>query len=92
MYQVELSKEAANYYRKMDKPTRDRMDEALDILSHSPFNVEGHDIKPLHGPLKGLWRYRVGRFRIVYRADRRAKEVQVVTIRSRGEVYRGPAG
>lgn len=87
MQQVSLSKEAAKYYQKMDKPTRDRMDHALDIISDDPFDVEHHDIKPLRGTLKGLWRYRIGKFRIVYCVNRGAKEVQIVTIRSRGEAY-----
>ena len=87
MHQVSLSKEAVKYYQKMDKPTRGRIDHALDIISGDPFDVEHHDIKPLHGALKGLWRYRIGKFRIVYRVNRGAKQVQIVTIRARGEVY-----
>ncbi len=91
MYQVNLSKEAAKYYQKMDKPNRGRIDEALDAIGADPFDVEHHDIKPLHEPLKGLWRYRVGKFRIVYRVSREAKEVQIITIRPRGDVYQGSA-
>ena len=87
MYRVSLSKEAAKYYQRMDKSARSRIDEALDAIGSNPFDVEHHDIKPLHGPLKGLWRYRVGKFRIVYRVNREPKEVQIVTIRSRGEAY-----
>lgn len=87
MYQVKLSKEAANYYRRIDKPTQSRIDEALDAIGDDPFDVEHRDIKPLHGLLKGLWRYRVGKFRIVYRVNREAEEVQIATIRPRGEVY-----
>lgn len=87
MYQVKLSKEAAKYYRKMDRPTRDRIDKALDAIGDDPFDVEHHDIKPLHGLLKELWRYRMGKFRIVYRVNREAKEVQIATIRPRGKAY-----
>jgi len=87
VYQVKLSKEAAKYYQKMDKPTRSRIDKALDAIRDDPFDVEHHDIKPLHGLLKGLWRYRLGKFRIVYRVNREAKEVQIAIIRPRGEIY-----
>ncbi len=87
MYLVSLSKEAAKAYRKMDESTRKRIDKALDAIGVNPFDVEHHDIKPLHGPLKGLWRYRVGRLRIVYRVNKEAEEVQIVTIRARGEAY-----
>jgi mRNA interferase RelE/StbE len=87
VYQVKLSKEAAKYYRKIDKPTRGRIDEALDAIGDDPFDREHHDIKSLHGPLKGLWRYRVGTLRIVYRVNREAKEIQIATIRPRGKAY-----
>lgn len=87
MYLVSLSKEAAKAYRKMDESTRERIDKALDAIRANPFDAEPHDIKPLHGPLKGLWRYRVGQLRIVYRAHVEAKEVQIVTIRARGQAY-----
>jgi mRNA interferase RelE/StbE len=71
----------------MDKPTRSRIDKALDAIRDRPFGVEHHDIKPLHGLLKGLWRYRLGKFRIVYRVEREAKEVHIAIIRPRSEVY-----
>ncbi|MCK4234673.1 type II toxin-antitoxin system RelE/ParE family toxin [candidate division WOR-3 bacterium] len=44
-------------------------------------------MKPLHEPMKGLWRFRVGKFRIIYRVKKKAMQVQVVTICSRGEAY-----
>jgi len=87
VYLVSLSNEAAKAYRKTDESTRKRIDKALDAIGVCPFDVEHHDIKPLHGPLKGLWRYRVGRLRIVYRVHMEAGEVQVATIGARGEAY-----
>ncbi|MEA3431529.1 MAG: type II toxin-antitoxin system RelE/ParE family toxin [candidate division WOR-3 bacterium] len=87
MYRIVLSKEASKYYRKVDKPARNRLDDAMDALANNPFDVQHHDIKPLHEPLRGLWRYRVGKFRVIYRVDKEASRVQIVTIRSRGEAY-----
>jgi len=87
VYRIVLSKEASKYYRKVDKATRNRLDNALDKLANDPFNIEHYDIKPLHEPLKGLWRFRVGKLRIIYRVARKAMQVHIVTICSRGEAY-----
>lgn len=87
MYRIVLSKEAAKYYRKVDKQARSRLDNALDALANDPFDVQHHDIKPLHEPLKGLWRYRVGKLRIIYRVDKKGTQIQIVTICSRAEAY-----
>jgi len=87
MYRIVLSKEAAKHYQKVDKHTRKRLDDALDAIAIDPFDVQHYDIKPLHKPLKGLWRYRVGKFRIVYRVGKKSEQIQIVTIRSRGGAY-----
>jgi len=87
VYKVVLSKEAAKYYQKADKSTRNRLDDALDAITNNPFNVQHHDIKPLQEPLRGLWRYRVGKLRIVYGIDKKTKQIQVVTIHPRGNIY-----
>jgi len=87
MYRIVLSKEASKYYRKADKSSRNRLDNALDNLANDPLDAQHYDIKPLHEPLKGLWRFRVGKLRIIYRVEKKATQVQIVTICSRGEAY-----
>ena len=44
--------------------------------------------QPLTGPLGKLWRYRVGRFRVVCDLQDEAVRVLVVRIGRRDEVYR----
>ena len=88
MYDVEISKESAKYYKKVDAITRSRINKALNIILLNPKDTDHYDIKPLRGILKGLWRYRVGNIRIIYRINNEKKKVQIVTIRPRGEVYR----
>ena len=46
---------------KLDDETSRRVREAIRILRRKPFSG-----KPLRGRLRNLWRYRVGRYRIVY--------------------------
>jgi mRNA interferase RelE/StbE len=43
--------------------------------------------EPLQRELKGLWRYRVRRFRIVYRVDRPRRILQVLAVGHRHTVY-----
>ena len=43
--------------------------------------------KPLRGELKGLWRYRVGAFRVVCRLEDDVSRVLVLRVAHRREVY-----
>jgi mRNA interferase RelE/StbE len=42
---------------------------------------------PLERELKGLWRFRVRRFRIVYEVDRKRRRVRVMAVVHRRDVY-----
>jgi mRNA interferase RelE/StbE len=42
---------------------------------------------PLEGALKGLWRFRVRRFRIVYAIERSRRRVRVMAVAHRRHVY-----
>ncbi len=46
-----------------------------------------HIGKPLKDELKGLWSYRVNRYRIVYRIDHHVIEVQVIDLGPRTLIY-----
>lgn len=46
-----------------------------------------HDVKALHGE-KGLYRIRVGDYRIVYRVEDRIITIVIVRVRHRKDVYR----
>ena len=51
-------------------------------------NPRSHsNIKPLKGELAGYYRYRVGDYRVVYSIDDEQKQVFVLIIKHRGEVY-----
>jgi mRNA interferase RelE/StbE len=41
----------------------------------------------LHAELEGLWKYRVRRFRLVYRVDRKSKLIDVVAVGERRGIY-----
>lgn len=44
--------------------------------------------KPLKGIFKGLYRYRLGDYRVIYALDRADKKVIILHIRHRSEAYR----
>ena len=55
---------------------------ALETLSEDP-----HLGKPLKDKLKGMWSYRVSRYRIVYRIHHNWIEIQIVAIGQRNLIY-----
>jgi mRNA-degrading endonuclease RelE of RelBE toxin-antitoxin system len=84
-----ISPKAASYLRRLPRQRQEAVAEALDYLCNvSPFHHPNPTvIKPLRGPRKGQWRYRIGSIRIVYTVDRDMHTVQIVAIDTRGDVY-----
>jgi len=86
MYKIELSRQAAKFYQRVDTSTVKRLNVAFTKLSEEPF---GHyNIKRLHGKLKGSFRLRVGDIRIIYSVDDTKKVVYIEIIRPRGDAYK----
>lgn len=73
MYDIELAKKAAKFYRKADIPTVRRLNAAFDHLAADPFHH--YNIKPLSSDLQVSYRLRVGDIRIVYSVDDAVKIV-----------------
>ena len=68
MYDILLTKEAQAFYDKADDPLAKRLNRCLEQLR--TMSLHQHpNIKRLHGPLTGFFRYRVGDWRVVYRVD-----------------------
>ena len=83
-FRVAFSKDALKYYRKVDANTAARLDRCFEVLEDDPFS--GGDIKPLKG-MRGRYRYRVGKLRVLYGIDLEDRMVKVFAILSRGEAY-----
>jgi len=58
----------------------------ISVLERSP-TYSGKSIKKLKGDLEGLYKYRIGSLRIIYTIDVDKKEVYIVTVDNRGDVY-----
>lgn len=84
---IDYTETALKQLRALDKPTARRILDHLDgrvIGSCDPRSAG----KALVGPLGGLWRYRVGDYRIVCEVQDGRMRVLVVRLGNRGEVYR----
>jgi mRNA interferase RelE/StbE len=83
---IVLTKPAKRVYDKAPGDVRQRLDNCFEDLEKSP--IYGNNIKPLTGQLKGLIRYRVGDWRLIYRLFKEKKTVEIVAILPRGDAYR----
>ena len=85
MYSVEYAKSVAKDLRRLPKKIRAR---ALDVVE-TVLAEDPHQGRPLTGPYKGLFRFRVGDYRIVYTIERDELVILVLRIRHRRDVYQG---
>jgi len=84
---IDYTNTAKTQLRKLDKPAARRI---LDFMDE---RVAGRDDprstgKALTGPLGGLWRYRIGDFRVICDIQDDALRILVVQLGNRREVYR----
>ncbi|MFF2846649.1 type II toxin-antitoxin system RelE/ParE family toxin [Streptomyces sp. NPDC058001] len=85
-YAFRFTTAAQRQLRAIDRPAAMRVLTALTALGDDPYR-EDADIKKLSGP-SGLYRLRVGPYRIAYQVDDGELLVLVVKIGDRREVYR----
>lgn len=85
MFEVILTQEAMRTYRKVDTPLVRKLNRSFDILADNPYSHP--NIKKLTGTLRGRFRYRVGDWRVVYRIDEKTKQVIILVIAHRSDVY-----
>ncbi len=84
-YRVVLTRETEKILDRLDRPTEQRIRTRFAQLAEAPFDPR------LSAPLTeraGIRKSRVGGWRIIFVADRGAKVLQVVTVDTRGQVYK----
>ena len=72
----------------IDKKLQGRILLALSELSEFPVSLLGDTKKPLTGELKGLWRYRLGAYRLIYEPDEKTLKVILLEFSARGSSYK----
>jgi mRNA interferase RelE/StbE len=85
MFEVILSPEAEAFFALAGQPLARKLARCFQQLEQEP--RRHNNIKRLAGPLKGLLRYRVGDWRVIYSIDDARKRVSVLSIAHRREVY-----
>ena len=71
----------------VDRALQGRILSALAELSQNPDMPHGDTKKPLSGQLKGLWRYRLGNYRLLYEPRKEKKTVILLDFSARSEIY-----
>ena len=86
MYKILLTKEAVKYYQKSGATVKRKLNKCFEVLKEDPYN--DCNIKRLHGELAGLYRYRIGSLRVIYKIEDEKVTVIVISIGSRGDIYK----
>lgn len=84
-YRVILAHEAEKVLDRLDRPTERRMRARFVQLAKDPLDPRLSGVLTEHA---GVRKSRVGGWRILFTVDREAKVLHVVTIDTRGQVYK----
>lgn len=60
---------------------------ALMEVCDSPMSARSNTVRPLGNELRGMWRYQMGDFRLIYQPDRERRVVHFLALRPRAEAY-----
>ncbi|MBI3955513.1 type II toxin-antitoxin system RelE/ParE family toxin [Candidatus Gottesmanbacteria bacterium] len=82
MYQVKFTQTAITDLRKLDRRYQLSVKKAIDRLSQNP--KVG---MPLKGKLKGLWKLRFSRYRIIYQILEKILIIVIFEVKHRKNVY-----
>jgi mRNA interferase RelE/StbE len=81
-YRVAIRSRPAEAIRHLPPDVKRPVRSAICALLSNPAAGE-----PLHGELEGLSKYRVRRYRIVYRVDRAKRVIDIVAVGQRRTIY-----
>jgi mRNA interferase RelE/StbE len=81
-YKVALTKSFLREFKKLPENARDRILRAIDEIVANPFL----GVK-LRSELEGYWRWRVGKYRIVYKVDQISKLIIFLDVGLRKVIY-----
>ena len=83
MYKVEITSRAERELRRMDRQVKNRLTQAIMALADEPRPAGCLRVRSE----PGVWRIRVGDWRVGYRVDDEAQEVVVIRVGHRSEFY-----
>ena len=87
VWKLEFSAFAQKQFANLDKPTAARILDWLESRLEGEVNPR-HFGEPLRGEWGGLWRYRIGDFRVICEIQDQRLIVYALSIGRRREIYR----
>ena len=85
MYQIRVLEEASRELARLDKPVGRRIAERINWLAA---NLDSIRPEALTGDLIGLYKLRVGDYRVIYEVIRNEKTIVIHAVGHRREIYR----
>lgn len=85
MWEILYLARAEKALRKLDQQTARRIRDGLNRLAQ--LDDPATPCKALSGPLTGLWRYRVGDYRVILDIDRGNVAIVAIDLGHRSEIY-----
>jgi mRNA-degrading endonuclease RelE of RelBE toxin-antitoxin system len=73
--------------RRLDVRLLGRALSELSEIIRDPLSSRGGNPAPLKGNQKGLWRLRIGKYRLIYLPDPALRQIVLLDLVSRGQVY-----
>ena len=86
-WKIEVKPTAEKYYLKLDNKTRTRMKEALRELENTDDPLLHPNVRAMTGKLRGDFRLRVGKWRVLFTPHIEKKILYVFAIVPRGDAY-----
>ena len=85
MYNIRILEEASRELARLDKPIGRRIVERINWLSEKLNDIRP---EPLRGDLIGLYKFRIGDYRVIYEIIHNEKTIVIHAIGHRREIYR----
>lgn len=88
-WKFKYSKKAEKQFSKFEQGTKDRIDEKIKemVEYYNNKEVPRPDTKKLKGKYEGLYRLRVGDYRVLFRMSSKRKIIIIILVRKREDAY-----
>jgi len=90
-YELVWTKKAYKEFQQLDKETQQRIRKCLKNLVDYYCGIEeanAPDVRRLKGKYNGLFRLRVGKYRIIFKTEVTKLVLLIITIVNRGDAYK----
>lgn len=83
-WKIEFDKKATVELLKLDKQVQKRIIKFIEKIKNNPKSLGA----PLHSNLSGLWKYRVGDYRLISKFEDKKLIILIISVGHRSKVYK----